>query len=160
MALRTGVIGLGIMGGAMADRLLATGHEVVVYNRTREKAEPLLAKGAHWAESPAEVAWQSEVVISIVTDPAAVEQITFGERGIFDALSSQSIHCDMSTVSMAWTRSMADAYQRAGKRFVQAPVLGGRKQILEGTLLVFGGGAEENIQRCEQAWRAFSDKIW
>lgn len=158
--MRVGVIGLGIMGGAMAQRLLETGHEVFVYNRTRAKAEPLLAQGAQWAETPAEVARQSEVVISIVTDPAAVEQITFGEHGILPALPPESVHCDMSTVSTAWTRQMAHAYQQAGKRFVQAPVLGGKKQILEGTLLVFGGGAEEDVQRCEPAWRAFSDKIW
>ncbi len=158
--MRTGVIGLGIMGGAIAERLLVTGHEVVVYNRTREKAEPLLHLGAQWADSPAEVARQSEVVISIVTDPTAVEQVTFGERGVFHVLSPQSVHCDMSTVSVAWTHHIAHAYRQAGKRFVQAPVLGGRKQILEGTLLVFGGGAEEDVQYCEPAWRAFSDKIW
>lgn len=158
--MRAGVIGLGIMGGAIAERLLAAGHEVFVYNRTREKAEPLLAQGAHWAHSPAEVAQHSEVVISIVTDPKAVEQITFGENGVRDALSPDSVHCDMSTVSVEWTHHMVEAYHEAGKRFVQAPVLGGRKQILEGTLLVFGGGAEEDLSRCEPAWRAFSDKIW
>lgn len=151
---------MGIMGGAIAERLLVTGHEVVVYNRTREKAEPLLARGARWADSPGEVARQSEVVISIVTDPAAVEQICFGEEGVWNALSPQSVHCDMSTVSVAWTRHIASAYRRAGKRFVQAPVLGGRKQILEGTLLVFGGGADEDVRRCEPVWRAFSNKIW
>lgn len=158
--MRTGVIGLGIMGSAMAERLLAAGHTVFVYNRTREKAQPLLAKGAHWADSPADVARQCEVVLSIVTDPAAVEQISFGERGILHALDAQGVHCDMSTVSPAWSRHMAQTYQQAGKRFVQAPVLGGRKQILEGTLLVFGGGAEEDLNRCEPAWRAFSNKIW
>jgi len=158
--MRTGVIGLGIMGSAMAERLLAAGHTVFVYNRTREKAQPLLAKGAYWADSPAEAARQCEVVLSIVTDPAAVEQISFGERGILHALDAQSVHCDMSTVSPAWSRHMAQTYQQAGKRFVQAPVLGGRKQILEGTLLVFGGGAEEDLNRCEPAWRAFSNKIW
>ncbi|MCS7309032.1 MAG: NAD(P)-dependent oxidoreductase [Armatimonadota bacterium] len=158
--MRVGVIGLGIMGGAMAQRLLETGHEVFVFNRTRAKAEPLLSAGARWADSPAEVARHSEVVISIVTDPTAVEQITFGEQGVLLAISPESVHCDMSTVSVAWTRHIAQAYQQAGKRFVQAPVLGGRKQILEGTLLVFGGGAEEDVRRCEPAWRAFSDKIW
>lgn len=158
--MRVGVIGLGIMGGAMAERLLAVGHTVFVYNRTRQKAEPLLAQGAHWADSPAEVARQCEVVISIVTDPAAVEQVSFEEQGIMPALGAENVHCDMSTVSPAWSRHMAETYRRTGKRFVQAPVLGGRKQILEGTLLVFGGGAEEDLNRCEPAWRAFSDKIW
>jgi len=148
------------MGGAIAERLLGAGHTVTVYNRTREKAEPLIEQGAHWAQSPAEVAHQSEVVISIVTDPKAVEQVSFGEVGIFDALPADSVHCDMSTVSVEWTRHMAETYRRAGKRFVQAPVLGGRKQILEGTLLVFGGGAEEDVSRCEPVWRAFSDKMW
>lgn len=158
--MRVGVIGLGIMGGAIAERLLTVGHTVFVYNRTRQKAEPLLAQGAYWADSPAEVTRQCEVVISIVTDPAAVEQVSLGEQGILPALGAESVHCDMSTVSPAWSRHMAETYRRAGKRFVQAPVLGGRKQILEGTLLVFGGGSEEDVDRCEPAWRAFSDKIW
>lgn len=158
--MRVGVVGLGIMGGAMAERLLAMGHTVFVYNRTRQKAESLLAQGAHWADPPAEVAQQCEVVISIVTDPAAVEQVSFGEQGIMPALGAESVHCDMSTVSPAWSRQMAETYRQTGKRFVQAPVLGGRKQILEGTLLVFGGGAEEDLNRCEPAWRAFSDRIW
>lgn len=158
--MHVGVIGLGIMGGAIAQRLLETGHEVVVYNRTREKAEPLLAKGAKWADSPAEVARRSEVVISIVTDPSAVERIALAEDGVLQAISPEGVHCDMSTVSVAWTRQIASAYRMAGKRFVQAPVLGGRKQILEGTLLVFGGGDAENVERCEPVWRAFSDKIW
>ncbi len=158
--MQAGVIGLGIMGGAIAERLLAAGHTVFVYNRTRDKAQLLLEQGARWAESPAEVARHSEVVISIVTDPKAVEQITFGENGVLGALSAESVHCDMSTVSVEWTRTMAEAYRQAGKRFVQAPVLGGRKQILEGTLLVFGGGSEEDVSRCEPAWRTFSDKIW
>lgn len=158
--MRVGVIGLGIMGGAMAERLLAAEHTVFVYNRTPEKAQPILAKGAHWAGSPAEVARQCEVVITIVTDPTAVEQVSLGERGVLHALSAESVHCDMSTVSPAWSRYLAQTYRQAGKRFVQAPVLGGKKQILEGTLLVFGGGAEDDLSRCEPAWRAFSDKIW
>lgn len=144
----------------MVERLLATGHQVYLFNRTQEKARPLIDKGARWADTPAEVAAQSEVVISIVTDPAAVEQIALKENGVLSALPADSVHCDMSTVSVSWSRRIAQVYREQGKRFVQAPVLGSKKQIEDGVLLVFAGGDEESISRCEAAWRAFASHIW
>lgn len=155
-----GVIGLGIMGRAMVDRLLDAGHTVTVYNRTREKAEEALARGAHWADSPAAVATGSAVVLSMVTDPAAVASITEGPAGILAGLAAESVHCDMSTVAPASAQAMAARYQAVGKRFVQAPVLGSKRQIETGTLLVFGGGDSESVSRCEPVWQAFSSRVW
>lgn len=158
--MRVGLIGLGVMGAPMAERLMGAGHALTVFNRTREKAGPLLERGAAWADSPAEVAARSEIVLSIVTDPAAVEAIAFSESGILAGLGSDSVHCDLSTVGPGWARRIAARYAEAGRRFVQAPVLGSKRQIEEGVLLVFGGGAEEDVARCEPAWRAFAARIW
>src|SRR5437868_6461566 len=99
--MKVGVIGLGIMGQAIAGSLLAAGNAVAVYNRTREKALPLQAQGATIAASPAELAAESEVVISVVTDPAAVQEIALGEQGVLAGLSAAGVHCDMSTVTPA-----------------------------------------------------------
>lgn len=158
--MRVGLIGLGVMGTPMAERLLDAGHALAVYNRTREKAAPLLARGATWADSPAILAAQSDVVLSIVTDPAAVEAIAFTEDGILEGLGPDSIHCDISTVGPGWARRIAAAYAERGRRFVQAPVLGSKRQIEEGVLLVFGGGAEEDVARCEPVWQAFAARVW
>lgn len=158
--MRVGVVGLGVMGKPMVERLLATGHRVLVYNRTREKARGLDALGAHRADTPREVAAASEVVLTVVTDPAAVEAVSFGDAGIATGLSEDAVHCDMSTVSPAASREMAERYAAAGLRFVQAPVLGSKRQVLAGELLVFAGGDADAISRCEPAWHAFSHRIW
>jgi 3-hydroxyisobutyrate dehydrogenase-like beta-hydroxyacid dehydrogenase len=158
--MRVGLIGLGVMGAPLAERLLDAGHALTLYNRTREKAEPPLARGAAWADSPAAVAAETEVVLSIVSDPAAVEAITFSSDGILAGIGPISIHCDMSTVGPGWARRIAARYAEAGRRFVQAPVLGSKRQIEEGELLVFGGGPEEDVARCEPLWRAFAARVW
>ena len=158
--MRISVIGLGIMGQAMTLRLLAAGHTVTLYNRTKSKAKPFLDEGAHWADTPGEAARNADVVFSIVTDPSAVAAITEGDQGILKAIPAAAVHCDMSTVTPQSAQALQDAYRAQGKRFVQAPVLGSKKQIEAGTLLVFGGGAAEDVQQCETAWRAFSSKSW
>lgn len=158
--MRVGVIGLGIMGQAIAGRLLATGHTVGVYNRTREKAAALEAQGASIADSPAALAVESEVVISVVTDPAAVREIALGAEGVLAGLSAEGVHCDMSTVTPVSAQEVAEAYRARERRFVQAPVLGSRRQIEAATLLVFGGGAEADVALCEGAWSAFAGRVW
>jgi 3-hydroxyisobutyrate dehydrogenase len=158
--MKVGLIGLGIMGQAMAFKLLEAEHELTIWNRTPEKAKQSMKLGAHMAQSPAELAASSDVVLSIVTDPAAVESITLGNDGIMEGLSPSGIHCDMSTVTPASAEAMAALYRQNGKRFVQAPVLGSRKQIEDGVLLVFGGGDREDLETCEGAWKAFSHRIW
>lgn len=158
--MRVGVVGLGILGQAMAKSLLKAGHTVGVYNRTREKALPLEAEGAKIAVTPAELAARSEVVISVVTDPAAVEEIALGAEGVLAGLSADGVHCDMSTVTPVSAGEVAAVYRAKERRFVQAPVLGSRRQIEAGMLLVFGGGVEADVAQCEGAWSAFAGRVW
>lgn len=157
--LNVGVVGTGLMGAPMVTSLLAAGHAVRVYNRTAEKTERLVAAGALPAETPAQTAAGSHIVITMLTDPDAVNAVTFGPDGILDALPFEGVHTDMSTVTPQSAASLAAAYASAGKRFVQAPVLGNKKHIADGKLLIFAGGLDDDIDACEAAWRAFSTEV-
>src|SRR3954454_2382221 len=103
-----GYVGLGVMGSSVTRRLLEAGHSVTVWNRTREKAEPLLQAGAQWAESPREVAERSEIVFTMVTNTAAVQAVTGGDGWILAGLEPGKIYVDMSTASPVNTRSLAE----------------------------------------------------
>lgn len=157
---KIGFIGLGVMGSRMVKRLLDAGHTVTGYNRTKAKAQALLDAGMAWGDTPKAVAAKSDVIFSIVSDTAALRQITEGANGVFGALGAGKVFVDMSTVSPAASREMAERYAAAGLRFVQAPVLGSKRQVLAGELLVFAGGDADAISRCEPAWHAFSHRIW
>lgn len=155
--MQIGIIGMGIMGRAIAARLRETGHTVRVWNRTRATAE---AVGLPILDTPAALAAESDVVLSVVTDPTAVAQVSLGPEGILAGLTADGVHADMSTVAPDAARQMADAYQQQGRRFVQAPVLGSKRQIESGALLVFGGGASEDVHRCEAAWAPLAERVW
>ncbi|MCQ8277748.1 NAD(P)-dependent oxidoreductase [Acetobacteraceae bacterium KSS8] len=140
--MRIGFVGLGAMGQAMALRLLDRGHELVVHNRTRARAEPLLAAGARFAGTPAEAASDTEVVFSMVADDAALEAIVTGEAGIAAGLPSGGLHVSSSTVSVRLTRDLAALHESLGRRFLSAPVLGRPPAARDGTLFVLTAGSE------------------
>src|SRR6266700_8178198 len=119
-----GYVGLGVMGSAIVRRLLAAEHEVTVWNRTREKAEPLLEAGAHWAASPREAAERSEIIFTMVTNTAAVRAVTEGPDGIITGLSPGNLYVDMSTASPANTRELAARVAEADAQMLDAPVSG------------------------------------
>jgi 3-hydroxyisobutyrate dehydrogenase len=137
---RVAFIGLGIMGHSMAGHLLAGGHKLVVYNRTRAKAEDLLSRGAVWADTPAEVAAQAEVVFICVTDTPDVEAVTLGPRGLLAAVRPGMIVVDHSTISPAATRKIADAFAAKKAAFLDAPISGGDVGARNATLSIMVGG--------------------
>ena len=100
-----GYVGLGVMGGGVARRLLDAGHTVTGWNRTKEKAQPLLDAGLQWADTPREVAERSEIVFTMVTNTAAVQAVTEGPDGILAGLSPGKVYVDMSTASPENTRA-------------------------------------------------------
>lgn len=157
---KIGWIGTGVMGGACASRLLAAGYEVAVFTRTRSKAEPLLAAGAVWADSPRAVAEQSDVVFSIVGYPRDVREIFFGADGVLSAWStnasatnaapvetSRKLFVDMTTSSPELAVEIADAAERAGFDAVDAPVSGGDVGAKNGTLSIMVGGSDAAFER-------------
>jgi len=124
MKQKIGFVGLGSMGLPMAANLLAAGYDLVVYNRTAAKAEPLVAKGAHRAERAGDVADPGGIVVSMLADDAAVESVVTGDDGLAQRLAPAGIHVSMSTVSPAATRKLAAYHASSGSVMVAAPVFG------------------------------------
>ncbi|ATB33234.1 3-hydroxyisobutyrate dehydrogenase [Melittangium boletus DSM 14713] len=138
--MKVGIVGLGPMGSAMASHLLKAGHELTVWNRTPEKAEPLLAQGARRVDTPAEVASRVEAVISSLAHDAAVEQVVLGEKGVAEGLAPGVVHISTSTISLALSERMARVHAQKGQAYVAAPVLGRPPAAAQGKLFVMAAG--------------------
>src|SRR5271154_415448 len=121
---KLGYVGLGVMGGQMAARLLDKGHAVTGYNRTKAKAQRLIDKGLKWAESPREVCASADIVFSMVTNSSALEEIVRGENGLLAGLGPGKVLVDMSTVSPGVSRAIAERVRERGADMVDAPVSG------------------------------------
>ena len=142
--MRVAILGTGKMGGAMARRLAAAGHELTLWNRTRERAEALLIGKV--APTPAEAAQSADVVISMLTDANAVRAAYLGEDGAAKSAQSQ-VFVDMSTAGPDIAKELAPVIARAGAQFVEAPVLGSIAAVEAGTLIIFAAGDEGAIER-------------
>ena len=138
--MKIGWIGTGIMGRSMAGHLQAAGHELFVYNRTKEKAKQLLDKGAHWCETPAEVTFNAEVVFTMVGFPRDVEEVYLGENGIFAAAGPCRIVIDMTTSKPGLAKKIADSAMAQGIASLDAPVSGGDIGARDATLAIMVGG--------------------
>ena len=137
---RLGYIGLGTMGGRMANRLLSKGHAVTGYNRTRSKAQWLLDRGMAWADSPRAVVDASDVVFVMVTDSRALDAVARGEDGFLSGLGPGKTVIDMSTVSPAVSRALAGEARARGGRYWDAPVSGSVETLEQGRLSIMVGG--------------------
>ncbi|HEX9352039.1 MAG TPA: NAD(P)-dependent oxidoreductase [Gaiellaceae bacterium] len=140
------VIGLGRMGSRMARRLLDAGHELVVWNRTLEKAQPLVELGAT-AENPADATRRADATIIMVADPQALQDVTEGPDGVAAGASEATTVIQMSTVSPAATARLASLLEPAGAGLLDSPVLGSLTEVESGTLKVFAGGPDELVER-------------
>jgi len=140
-----GFIGLGVMGGEMVNRLLSKGHTVTGYNRTRSKAQWLIDKGMHWADSPAAVSTQADVTFIMVTNSSALEFVANGPQGFLSGLSTGKFVVDMSTVSPAISREIATQVREMGADMVDAPVSGSVLTLQQGKLSVMVGGRKETF---------------
>jgi len=147
MAEKVGFIGLGIMGKPMAKNLIEAGYELVVYNRTREKAEELASEGATVAGSPKEVAEQSDMIITMLPDSPQVEEVLTGEDGVLEGIREGALILDMSTISPVVTEELSEKAQEKGASMLDAPVSGGDVGAIEGTLAIMVGGSEEDFER-------------
>lgn len=153
-----GFIGLGIMGSRMASNLLDAGHELVVYNRTRRKAEPLIQKGARWVDSPARLVEAVETVITMVSDPQAVEAVAFGQDGFLDPMQEGGLWIDCSTVNPSFSVRMALEAAERGVRFMDAPVAGSRGPAEEGQVLFLVGGNAADLEQAMAYFNAMGRK--
>jgi len=142
-----GFVGLGVMGSEMVNRLLSKGHSVTGYNRTKSKADWLVRKGMKLANSPREVAAASDVVFSMVTNSAALDAVMNGPDGILAGLTPGKSVVDISTVSPAFSREIADKVREKGCDMVDAPVSGSVITLQEGKLSVMVGGRKETFEK-------------
>ncbi|PWU08916.1 MAG: hypothetical protein C5B51_07010 [Terriglobia bacterium] len=144
-----GYVGLGVMGSRMADRLLAKGHSLSGYNRTRSKAQWLIDKGMKWAGSPREAAAATDVTFSMVTNSAALEEIANGPDGVIAGLSPGKIWVDMSTVSPAVNRALVARVREKGADMLDSPVSGSVITLEQGKLTMMVGGRKESFDRIQ-----------
>jgi 3-hydroxyisobutyrate dehydrogenase-like beta-hydroxyacid dehydrogenase len=142
-----GFVGLGVMGGGIARRLLAAGHGVHGYNRTREKARPLEELGLVLEDTPREAAEAGEVVLSMVTNVEALRAVAEGDDGILVGLSPGKVWVDMSTVAPAVSRELSQRVRAVGADMLDAPVSGSVSTLEEGRLSTMVGGPEEAYER-------------
>jgi 2-hydroxy-3-oxopropionate reductase len=133
------------MGKPMAENLLGAGHDLVAYNRTREKAEEL--DGATVAGTPREVAEQSDIIITMLPDSPQVEEVLAGDEGVFEGLKEGALVVDMSTISPVVTEELAAKAGERGASMLDAPVSGGDVGAIDGTLSIMVGGSEEDFGR-------------
>jgi len=146
---KLGFVGLGVMGGGVARRLLAAGHELHGWNRTPEKAAPLVAEGLVLEKSPRAVAEQADVVFTMVTNVPALRAVAEGEDGIIAGLGPGKVWVDMTTAAPAVSRELAERVQQTGADMVDAPVSGSVSTLEEGRLSIMVGGNEETFRRVE-----------
>jgi 3-hydroxyisobutyrate dehydrogenase-like beta-hydroxyacid dehydrogenase len=147
------------MGSEMVLRLLEKGHSVTGYNRTKSKAQRLIAKGMKWSASPGEVAAGSDFTFSMVTNSAALESIVDGTGGILQGLTAGKVLIDMSTVSPEYSRSVAVKVREKGADMVDAPVSGSVITLQEGKLSVMVGGRKETFARVENLLHDIGPKV-
>jgi len=142
-----GYVGLGVMGGRMAERLIDKGHTVTGYNRTRAKAEWLVDKGLRWAETPRDVVASSDVTFTMVTDSDALEAVADGADGLLAGMAPGRVLVDMSTVSPATSRDLAERVRACGADMPDCPVSGSVLTLEQGKLTMMVGGERAVYER-------------
>jgi 3-hydroxyisobutyrate dehydrogenase-like beta-hydroxyacid dehydrogenase len=157
--MKVGFIGLGRMGAGMAARLLEAGHELTIYNRTRSREQPLLAKGARAAVDIADAS-RADAVFTMLADDIAVENVVYGDRGMLAHLPSGAIHISASTISVALSERLTADHARLGQRFVAAPVFGRPEAAAAGRLFVVAAGASDAIERAGPLFEAVGQRTF
>jgi 3-hydroxyisobutyrate dehydrogenase-like beta-hydroxyacid dehydrogenase len=144
---KTGLIGLGKMGRAIARRLMLSGHHLTLFNRTRSKLVSFLVQGAEAAESPAKLAACCEAIITIVSDDEALKAVVFGREGIASGIGRGTALIDMSTLTVEAVQEVAKALRERGADMLHAPILGGPKNIFVGSATITVGGDKKTFTR-------------
>jgi len=157
--LKVGFVGLGIMGRPMARNLLKAGFDVTVYNRTRARTEEAASMGARVADTPKQAATGADVVITMVTSTPDVRELILGPNGVAEGTRPGAVVADMSTISPKATQEMAAELARRGVFMLDAPVSGGEKGAIEGTLSIMVGGDPEAFQKALPVFQAMGKKI-
>jgi len=156
---KIGFVGLGDMGQAIVPRLLAAGHSVTGWNRTKAKAAPMLKLGMGWAETPREAARESEIVLSIVIDSAAARAVALGENGIIAGLRKDAVYLDMSTIAPDTSRAIAAEFAKNGLAMMDAPISGTTLTLGQGKASLMVGGDKAAFDRVQPVLLAIGPKV-
>ena len=157
--MKIGFIGVGVMGAPMVQNLMKKGHELSVYNRTKEKAAGVVAAGAKWCESAGACAKDQDVVITIVGYPKDVEEVYFAPGGILDSAAPGTVLIDMTTTSPRLSERIYAAAKEKGMTALDAPVSGGDVGAQKGTLAIMVGGDREAFFRMQEVFAAMGTNI-
>ncbi len=160
MGEKIGFIGLGHMGALMAEAILKTGFPITIWNRTKSKTEELARKGAKVADSPKEVASQSDVVITMVSDGTALKAVCLGVNGALAGAKSGDVLIDMSTVDPESSSEVAQVAGGKGVRMLRAPVSGSTVLASQGKLTIFASGDKQAYERCQPIFSTMGQKIF
>jgi len=157
--MKIGFIGLGAMGAPMAQNLVAAGLDVLVHSRRRQSGEAALAKGAAWADTPKALALQSDVVLTSLPDPAAVEAVMEGENGLIAGFRKGASYIDLSTNSPALVRRLYDTLASHGVGMLDAPVSGGPKGAASRKLAIWTSGSQQAFEASRPVLEAMGDQV-
>jgi 3-hydroxyisobutyrate dehydrogenase-like beta-hydroxyacid dehydrogenase len=157
--MKVGFLGLGIMGSRMAANLMKHGYELVVFNRTPQKAEGLLQQGAAWAETPRAVAGGVDLLFTMLAHPEAVQVMALGPNGFLDGMKAGTLWIDCSTVHPSFSRQMAEEAKARQVRFLDAPVAGTKGPAAAGQLTFLVGGDASDLAECQPMLEAMGSRI-
>src|ERR687892_242252 len=156
---RLGFAGLGAMGAGIARRLLDAGYEVAGWNRTKEKAQPLLDAGMGWADTPRELAASVDVLFTVLTNTAAIEATAGGADGVLAGIREDAVWADVSTIAPDASVALAERVRAAGASFLDCPVSGSAATLAAGELSVMVGGDRAAFEHIEEVLRAIGPKV-
>lgn len=159
MTAKIGFIGLGIMGSCMAANILSRGFDLIVWNRTSSKIDDFVRKGARGAQSPADVAAVSSIVLICVTDEKAVQHVLFGPQGVVEGARPETLVIDMSTIAPQASSGHAETLAAHGLSMLDAPVSGSKEGAEKGTLSIMVGGAKSEFERAYSVFQGLGSNI-
>ena len=157
--MKLGFVGLGAMGQLIVPRLMNAGYQVTGWNRSRDKAAPLIKAGMIWADTPREVAEASEIVFSIVTDATAVRAVALGQDGLVSGIAKNTIFIDMSTIEPEESRAVAAEFEKAGATMLDGPLSGSPVTVTQGNASIMIGGDETAYERAKSVLLAIGPKV-
>ena len=158
--MKIGIIGIGMLGEAVAENLLNLGYDISVYNRTIEKTRGVEIKGATVMSSPKAVAENAELVIIIVKDAVAVREVSFGKNGIIESTNKKLIVADMSTIDSVESKNIANEFQRNKIQKLEIPVMGGPNVAITGKLVMMASGPKTSFDYCKEIFDKIANKVF
>lgn len=156
---KIGWIGTGLMGNPMAKHLVNAGYKLNVYNRTKQKAEELIGMGAGWHDTPADIAGNSDVIVTMIGFPKDVEECYFGDAGIFKKVKSGSVLIDMTTTKPSLAVKISEEAAKAGAEFIDAPVSGGQVGAINASLAIMIGGNKDVVDSALPLFQVFGKNM-